>query len=467
MAGTLSNERLRDVPLNFAFPLSCPKPGSEQEARSSLKWFAGLAIAAGIAFFAPGPASAQPTGSSDSGLAGPQDPVNQVNAHEAIRERDALFEPAGWSRFYERLDAVRGNLYKSTGLKPAFYHSTLYQNASASLPGQGSTGLTTITGLYGTWDLVKRGDPSAGQLSFGIEGRWGYGNRLTATELGNIGIGSATGTADPYGKTQPVGVLRELFWRGGSAERGWEYRIGKFTPDRSLATSKYINPISMFLPAGSEGAPAIAFPDSGLGLGVGVYPTERFRFGIIVADANGDRTNFGDIGEGNFFKAVEFQAKLFPITKNAGFSTLSIWHTDGTDDPDNAKDTSTGESGWGYFVKFEQELSRSGNDIGMIRFGHSYDGAAIYKEQGSIRYVRLDPPDPFGLKDDVFGIAASYVKPLSNPFDRDEWGIDAFYRFNLLERIEATLAYQVIFNPTYNPNEDEVGVVSFRLTQFF
>ena len=67
----------------------------------------------------------------------------------------------------------------------------------------------------------------------------------------------------------------------------------------------------------------------------------------------------------------------------------------------------------------------------------------------------------------MFGIAASYVKPLSNPFDRDEWGIDAFYRFNLLERVEATLAYQVIVNPAYNPDEDEVGVVSFRLTQFF
>lgn len=424
-----------------------------------------LSCAFGVAL--SGSAMAEGTSTSRGAFDGPQSASVRADAHLALRERDALFEPAGWSRFYENLDRIRDDFYRSSGLKLSFFHSTLYQVASDSFPGQDSTGLTTIYGLYGTWDVFERGNPSAGQIGFGIEARTGYGDRLTASQLGNAGIGSATGTADPYNKTDPVLLLREMYLRGGSPDAGWSYRIGKITPDRMLATSEYINPMSMFLPPGSEGAPVIAFPDSGFGLAAEFYPSDRVRLGFVVADANGDRTTSGDIGEGNFFKAFELQAKLFPLTDNAGFSTLSIWQTDGTDDPDNARDTSTGESGWGYFVKLEQELSRSGKDIGMIRYGHSNDGAALYKEMGNIRYIRVDPPDPFGLSNDVFGIAASYVKPLSNPFDRNEWGFDMFYRFNLFERVETTLGYQIINNPTYNPDEDQVSVFSFRFTQFF
>ncbi len=426
-----------------------------------------LSIAVGIAFSTLGQAAAQTDSASNNGFASPDDPSNRVDVHQELRERDSIFEPEEWHQFYKALDASRANLHEITGIKLGAFHSTLVQEASDSLPGQDTTGLATITGLYGTWDIVERGDPSAGQISIGVEARWGYDGLLTPSQLGTIGIGSATGTTDPYGATSPNVILRELFWRGGSPEQGWDYRIGKITPDRLLTGSDYIDPVSLGLPVGSQGSPSIAFPDSGLGFAVGFYPTDRFRFGVVLADANGNRANWGRIGEGNFFKAVELQAKLFPLTDKAGFSTFTVWHTDGTNDPANAGDSSTGEAGWGYFVKFEQELSKTGKDIGMIRFGQSFDGAAVYKQQGSIRYVRVDPPDPFGLKDDRFGIAASYVSPLANPFDRNEWGIDTFYKFNLLERVETTFAYQYIRNPTFNTFDDDVHVFSFRLSQFF
>ena len=408
----------------------------------------------------------QDSGKRDS-FASPDDSISRTNKDRAVRERDNLIESAGLQNFYQSLDAGRTNLRNSTGLKLGAFHSSLLQSASDSLEGQDDYGVATITGLYGTWDAVEKNNAAAGQFSFGIEGRWDYGKKLTPSELGTIGIGSATGTTDPYGATTPTVVLREFFWRQGSPEQGWNYRVGKITPDRLLTSSDYGDPVSMFLPVGSQGSPSVAFPDSGLGFAAGWFPSDRFRAGVVVVDSNGDRTDFGDVGEGDFFKAVEFQAKLLPLTDKAGFSTLTLWHNDGTDDPDDALDSSTGKDGWGYFVKLEQELSRDGKNIGIIRYGNSKDGAAVYKEQGSIRWIRLDPPDPFGLGDDRFGIAASYVEPLFNPFDRNEWGVDAFYRFDLLERIETTFAYQVIFDPAFNPDENTLHVFSFRLTQFF
>lgn len=404
------------------------------------------------------------SGRTDS-FSSPEDPVQRANQN--FSERDNLIDFPALERFYKGVDAAKADLFKATGLKVAAFHSSVYQLASDSLPGQDDYGIATISGIYGTWDALERGDASAGQLSFGLEARWDYGDKLTPTELGTAGIGSATGTVDPYGATSPTVVVRELFWRQGSAEDGMNYRIGKITPDRLLTSSDHIDPVSLFLPVGSGGAPSIAFPDSGLGFAAGFYPSDRFRLGVVVADANGNRTDRGDIGEGNFFKAVEAQVQFLPLTEKAGFSTFTVWHTDGTDDPSNAGDSSTGEDGWGYFIKLEQELTANGRNIGIIRFGKSFDGSAAYDKQGSIRYVRIDPPDPFGLANDRFGIAASFVDAVVDPFDQDEWGIDTFYRFNLMERIQFSIAYQAIFNPTFNPDTDSVSIFSIRFSQFF
>ena len=188
---------------------------------------------------------------------------------------------------------------------------------------------------------------------------------------------------------------------------------------------------------------------------------------VLASDSNGDRTGLGDIGEGNFFTAVELQARILPLTDESGYSSVTFWHNDGTDDTSKALGAGTGSAGWGLFAKLEQELSKSGKNIGMIRYGHSFDGAAAYKQQASIRYIRLDPPDLFHLEGDRVAIAASWIEPIVNPSNRNEWGIDGFYRFQLLERVEASLMYQAVFEPTFNPDKDSIHVFSFRLTQFF
>lgn len=378
-------------------------------------------------------------------------------------QRSTLFTSQSWEQSYETLNKKKSDIYNEHGFAFAGFHSSLFQVASDTKPDFDNTGLATIAALYGTWNAVKHDDPSAGQIGFGVEVRWGYGNLLTPVELGQQAIGSATGTADPYGSTDPMFILRDFYWRGGSEEQGWGYRVGKITVDRMLGSSQYANAISTFFPVGSQGAPSIAYPDSALGAAIGFYPSERFRFGAVIADAHGDRSNFGDITKGNFFKAAELQAKLFPLNEDAGFSTLSLWHTDGVDDPEMAKGGSTGEEGWGLFVKHEQQLTKDGDNIAVFRYGRAFDDAAVYKEQGSVRYIKSN----VALKDDMFGIAASYVKPVYNPMERDEWSIDTFYRVNLFKNVETSVGYQMIFNPAYNSSVDRTSVYSFRITQTF
>ncbi len=396
----------------------------------------------------------------------PRDSANWFSKDQSIDEQPYLFKSDSLEMFYKNLDESRKSLHEATGLKYGFMHSHLFQAATDSLPDQDHVGFATITALYGQWDLLNTGTATAGQINFGVEARWGYGDLLTPSELGFAGIGSATGTADPYGATDPAIVLREVFWRQGSPEAGWSYRIGKITTDRLLGTSDFIDPVSLGFPVGSQGASSIALPDSGLGMAAAVYPNDRFRMGVVISDANGDRTNFGDIGKGDLFKAIEFQAQIIPqFTENAGFSTFTLWHSDGTSDR-QPMGSSTGADGWGFFVKLEQELTPDGQNIGIVRFGKSYDGAAVYKAQASVRYVRVDPPDPFDLSDDRFGIALSWVDPVGNTTGRGEYSVDTFYRFNLFQKIETSVGYQAIFDPVFNPYDDFISVFSLRLTQF-
>jgi hypothetical protein len=91
-----------------------------------------------------------------------------------------------------------------------------------------------------------------------------------------------------------------------------------YTPDQFLASSRHVTPLDTFLPIGT-GAFVIGLPDSGLGWIGGFYINDYLNIAGVVHDANADRTNFGDLGEGDLFKALELQAKLFPLTEKAGY----------------------------------------------------------------------------------------------------------------------------------------------------
>ncbi len=78
------------------------------------------------------------------------------------------------------------------------------------------------------------------------------------------------------------------------------------------------------------------------------YLNEDMTLVGLVSDANADRFNFGDIEEGDLFTAAEFHFRVAPKTDNAGFSKITVWHTDGTSDG-SAINAMLGPSGWGPF----------------------------------------------------------------------------------------------------------------------
>ena len=91
------------------------------------------------------------------------------------------------------------------------------------------------------------------------------------------------------------------------------YRIGRITPDAMLSSSAHINGLTTYLPVGGSGPFAMGLPDSGLGMAAGLFVSDRVNVMGLVSDANANRFDFGDIGEGDYFTAVELQVKVLPL----------------------------------------------------------------------------------------------------------------------------------------------------------
>lgn len=379
-------------------------------------------------------------------------------------QKDSLFStsPLGW--LHDSTGKAKQNIKDASGLDLGIVFAHVFQGISEALDDEDKEGAATTFDLLGTWNLVNVGEPTAGQLVFHVQSRWDYGT-TGPEDLGAQSLASLIGTGDTYTEYSRAFVLRNLYWRQGSPEAGWSYRLGKITPDGILASSSHIDSQTTYLPTGGVTPAAIAFPDSGIGAVGAWYINDRTSLVGIVSDANADRFNEGDIDEGDLFTAAEVHFKVAPQSPKAPWSKLTFWHTDGTKDGTGIN-AMTGESGWGFFAMHQQELTSDGRIIGILRYGKSYDDAAVFEEQAGAHVLFYEPRFLTQLKNDVIGAAINWVQ---SPEDgaRDEYNVELFYRFPMFPSVDSTLSYQSVINPAFSREVDHASVYSFRLRVAF
>ncbi len=396
----------------------------------------------------------------------PEDPSNLLTSGipERRAQRESLFPVSPLKGLHDATGQAKDAVYQAIHLKLGLTLNHLFQGITDALSGEDQWGTTTDLDFVGSWELINRGEPTQGQLFFGVEGRWDYGT-TGPQDLGFVSLASAGGTANAFSKYTPTFILRNLYWEQGSPEAGWAYRIGKITPDAILATSRHITPVTTFLPNVGTGLFSSGYPDSGLGFVGALYFSERFKVVGLVSDANADRFDFGDLDEGDFYKAVEFAVKIAPRTEKAGFSKLTFWHNDGTEDgkPINA---STGADGWGMTIKLEQELTDDGQAVGILRWGRSWDDSSIYEQQAGAHFLLYDPPGPAGLQNDLVGVAFNWVDSVAAGA-RNEYNVEVFYRFPLFPGVDMRLSYQSVINPALTRDIDHASVFSLGLRTVF
>ena len=380
-------------------------------------------------------------------------------------QRDSLLGVSPLKPLHDTTDQVKNNLYNATNLKLGIAVNHLFQGMSDSVGDSDRWGATTDMDILGTWELINIGEPTQGQIFFGIEGRWDY-DTTGPQNLGFVNLGSQIGTGNAFSRYQPTFLpLRNLYWEQGSQEAGWAFRVGKVTPDATLATSRHITPVTTFLPNGGTGLFSSGYPDSGVGFVGALYPSDDFKILTVFSDANANRNDWGDIGAGDFYKAIEFGYKLFPKTEQAGYSKLTFWHNDGTKDgaPINA---STGKDGWGLTVLHEHEFSDDGNVVGVARWGKAFDGSSLYDQQVGLHFLVYDPALIGSIQNDLIGIAGNWADA-SAAGARNEYNLELFYRFPIFPGVDTTLSYQSVFDPALNTEFDHAHVFSLRLRTVF
>ena len=396
----------------------------------------------------------------------PDDPENLLLAIELRRtQKNSLISVSPLEGLHEATDRAKESLDEATHLSLAVAFTHLFQWLSEAPLSDTTWGTASSLDVLGTWRLVDRGGPYQGQIFFQVQGRWEYGT--TGPErLGTIGVGSLVGTANTFSAYVPTFLpLRNLYWQQGSQDAGWAYRVGKITTDATLSTSAYIASPLTFLPTAGTGPFANALTDSGLGIVAAWYINNWLKLLGIISDANADRSNLGNIGAGDFYKAVELAVKIAPKTENAGYSKFTLWHTDATEDGEPVNGH-LGPEGWGFFVKLEQELTASGRAIGILRYGRSFNASAVYEEQIGVHFVLKDPTGVTRLQNDLLGVAFNWAQANVSGA-RGEYNVEVFYRFPLFPQVDMSLSYQLLIHPALDPNNNGASAFGLRLRTTF
>ena len=327
------------------------KKYSRTEVRPPVPAFVGLVFLLGGLFMTAVQAEEDVTEVEDTGFSesiggNNQDPTVLLQEIQQRRaDRASVLGDSPIKSLHDRADAWHDALYEKTHIRlgTSFHH--LFQWLSESRPGTDDWGTATDMDIIATWDLLNRGEPNSGSLTMQLETRWNWGT-TGPMALGPGSLGMLQNTGNTYDKYVPAMIIRNLYWQSGSTKSKGALRFGKVTIDSILGTTRHLTPTGTCLTFACTGAFAIALPDSGLGVVGAWHFNDRVKLLGAVTDANGNRFDWGDIGEGDFFTALDLGVKIWPRTENAGYSKMTLWHTDGTSDgrPING---STGVEGLG------------------------------------------------------------------------------------------------------------------------
>ena len=379
-------------------------------------------------------------------------------------EKDSLFKVSPLRPLHDGADKWHANLKQKAHIDLGTSIHHLFQFLSESLPGTDDWGTATDMDITGTWALTERGKPTQGGITLHLETRWNWGT-TGPMSLGPQSLGMLQSTGNTYEAYWPAMIIRNFYWQMGSTKSKWALRLGKVTIDGILGTTKHLTPTTSCLTFACTGAFAIGLPDSGLGV-IGVWHfNDRVKLLGSFHNANSNRYDLGEIGKGDFFTALDLGVKIAPKTEKAGYSHVVVWHNDGTFDG-HAINGSTGKEGSGYYLLYEQELSKDGNWVAIFKWGQAFDGSAYFDRQASASLVLYDPHFISSISNDATGISLNWVDP-SKAGTRNESNVEIWYRFPFFPSLDTTLSYMAIINPAMDPNNDFASAFSLRLVSVF
>ena len=410
-------------------------------------------VAAILTALTPSLAAAQDDPGANGGaqtFGGPDGVSSQVE--ETYEDKDSAYEPDALERALTPYHAWKRRLKDQHAFTIGFNAYWLYQNASETL-GSEDDAWGQIYRLQGDWTVFGRETGHPGSIIWRIEHRSNIGNNLSPSELsGEIGIAALN---PGFGYSSSFDTDLSVFhWKQLFNNQTAGFAAGRMAFDVYLDAFAFQTFSKGFLNRSFVINPTLATTGIGaLGAVAKGFVSEQIWIGGQIYDANAASGTFDmdTFDEGEWLKAVEIGWTPSIARRKTDRIQLTYWDKD-----EREKAGVPSGSGWALSASWKV----SDKAFPFLRVGHSDGGAGVAAEDAAsigIEYTtRPDQALSVG-----FGWA-SPVSPANGPTLKDEYVLEASYKFQLLRGFSLLPDLQYIKNPAKNPTSNSAWVAGLR-----
>ncbi|MFD0982548.1 carbohydrate porin [Tropicimonas aquimaris] len=369
-----------------------------------------------------------------------QDDVD-VGGVLAFPKVEAFFQP-----FFD----WKKRLNDRTGLQLQFSYQTLYQttNDDDALYSDAFAGRAQV---QGSWSLLNRGGANPGKLTFRIENRYTIDSEIPPSQFGyQFGSVTPSGT----GFSDFGSALTELAWRQTLADGKFKFILGKISAISWYNVHALSSSMRGFQNTGLQSSLSKPAPGRGIGGGFGYEFSPKFVLVAGIHDANAKTPDdpFDTIGEGEFYRSVEF--RYYPTTPDRwryDQVRLQFWQQD-----------ALSESGTPADQGVTISASRLFEDRYFVfGFGGMSEGKATLFEADAAAGFGIAFDTRHRAARDALGIGIAWGRP-SNDRLQEQYTGEMFYRFQLVDRVALTPSIQYVKHPAANPNGEDVVIFGLR-----
>lgn len=424
---------------------------------------AALAVIASVSFAqaAPAPAPPAPPATPATEPAAALTPVSFQTGFSAgesptylTEELDEIYTPSRgvldvpwFDRPFEGVLGWTTDLEAQTGLRLGFAYTTIFQQATGG-PGSRGAGSGDFD-IMGAWTLLGRGTRDTGRLIMSAEYRHKIGNQPVSSLAGEIGSLQQTAS----GFNDRGWVIRDLHWLQRLFDDRLRIGVGRADSSDFVGGHRLGNLNASFVNRAFASNTTTAFPGHGTTAGFSVRPTEVFYTTLGASNAY-NQTNRNDMSlldELEFFSFGEVGLTPTFDGLGPGRYRLMLWHMDSRE-----KDSIAGDKG--YSVILEQDFGEVVQ--AFFRFGEADKGVLTGIKRST--EVGVGFRGLLGSPDNLGGVAFAYSEPTLSTA-QDEKIVEVFHRWQLTNVTQLSVSVQGIFDPSFAPDTDAVGVFTMRL----
>jgi porin len=272
----------------------------------------------------------------------------------------------------------------------------------------------------------------------------------TSTADAAANLGSSWLLSDAYADGTYTS-LSALWWEQILFDGHLDITLGQLDPTLLFDTNRYAGwDRWSFMATPVSSNPTRIFETAGLGLYVEVLDWDigYVIFTVMDADADGRYPDFKSLEHGRW--AYFLEAGLIPTIPKLGKLELSVTLN-------SVEKTSAAPSSRAVLVSLSQDL---GSQFGFfLRYGHNDGELNDVEQMFSTGFVYKGI---FDFANDWIGVAFMWAQPEDSSL-RDQYGVEAYWRFQITEHVQFTPDLQIIVNPSFRPSADVEVVGGLRL----